>query len=128
MLPFALYSIPEVSHIGDSEEKLRERGVEYVVGRGRYGLNPRGQIIGDTGGLLKLLFSRDDLALIGAHVVGTGASELIHIGQAFLRAGANATQIAETLFNYPSLSDLYRHAAMEALGEKMRLEGSQAPR
>jgi NAD(P) transhydrogenase len=115
VLPFAIYSIPEVSYIGETEEGLKEKGVEYVVGRGNYDMNPRGQIIGDTGGLLKLLFEASSLKLVGAHMIGHGASELIHIGQAFLRAGATAAQIAETMYNYPTLSDLYRHAALKAL-------------
>ncbi len=115
MLPFAIYSIPEVSYIGETEESLKEKGTEYVAGRGNYDMNPRGQIIGDTDGLLKLLFEAGSLKLVGAHMIGHSASELIHIGQAFLRAGATAPQIAETLYNYPTLSDLYRHAALKAL-------------
>jgi NAD(P) transhydrogenase len=114
-LPFAIYAIPEVSYIGPTEESLRAKNVDYLVGRGLYALNPRGQIIGATGGILKLLFDADTLRLLGAHMVGDSASELIHIGQAFLSCEADATQIAETLFNYPTLSDLYRHAALEAL-------------
>jgi NAD(P) transhydrogenase len=104
-----------VSYIGETEESLRERGIDYVAGRGNYDMNPRGQIIGDTDGLLKLLFEARSLKLVGAHMIGHNASELIHIGQAFLRAGATAAQIAETLYNYPTLSDLYRHAALKAL-------------
>jgi NAD(P) transhydrogenase len=121
-LPFAIYSIPEVSYIGETEESLREKGVEYVVGRGDYDMNPRGQIIGDTGGMLKLLFEAGSLRLLGAHMIGSGASELIHIAQAFLRAGATATQIAETIYNYPTLSDLYRHAALKAVLAAHRLD------
>lgn len=115
VLPFAVYAIPEVSYIGETEQTLQAKGTEYLVGRGRYDMNPRGQIIGDTGGLLKLIFEKGTLRLLGAHVVGTDASELIHIGQAFLHNRADARQIAETLYNYPTLSDLYRHAALEAL-------------
>ncbi len=114
-LPFAIYSIPEVSYVGETEESLARRGVAYLVGRGNYDMNPRGQIIGDTEGMLKLLFEASSLRLVGVHMIGHSASELIHIGQAFLRAGATAPQIAETLFNYPTLSDLYRHAALKAL-------------
>jgi NAD(P) transhydrogenase len=127
MLPFAIYSIPEVSYIGDTEEGLKEKGVEYVVGRGNYDMNPRGQIIGDTEGLLKLLFEASSLKLIGAHMIGQGASELIHIGQAFLRAGATAAQIAETMYNYPTLSDLYRHAALKALLALQRRRATGPP-
>jgi NAD(P) transhydrogenase len=115
MLPFAIYSIPEASYIGETEEQLRERGADYVAGRGRYDMNPRGQIIGEQGGLLKLLFEGPELTLIGAHVVGQGASELVHVGQAFMQAGATAQQLADTIFNYPTLSDLYRHAGLEGL-------------
>jgi NAD(P) transhydrogenase len=115
MLPFAIYSIPEVSYIGATEESLRERGIDYVVGRGRYDHNPRGQILGATGGILKLIFAAETLQLLGVHIVGYSASELVHIGQAFLHADADAWRIAETLYNYPTLSDLYRHAALEAL-------------
>ncbi len=114
-LPLAVYAIPEISYIGETEESLQRKGIRYVVGRGTYALNPRGQILGQTGGLLKLLFEADSLRLLGAHIVGHGASELIHIGQVFLANGADARQIAETLFNYPTLSDLYRHAGLEAL-------------
>ena len=115
MLPFAIYSIPEVSYIGATEEALRERGISYVVGRGRYDHNPRGQILGATGGILKLLFAAETLQLLGVHIVGYAASELVHIGQAFLHSDADAWRIAETLYNYPTLSDLYRHAALEAI-------------
>jgi len=114
-LPFAVYAIPEISYIGETEENLKERGVAYVAGRGNYDKNPRGQIIGASGGLLKLLFEADSMRLVGVHIVGPNASELVHIGQAFLRAAASASQIAETLYNYPTLSDMYRHAALKAL-------------
>ncbi len=114
-LPFAIYSIPEVSYIGETEETLRAAGRDYIAGRGLYAMNPRGQIAGDTGGQLKLIFSADTLQLLGVHIVGLGASEMIHTGQALLESKASAAQIAETLYNYPTLSDLYRHAALEAI-------------
>ena len=114
-LPFAIYAIPEVSYVGDTEEALKEKGIPFVAGRGQYEMNPKGQIVGATGGLVKLLFERDTLVLRGAHIIGHSASELIHIGQAFLDAGADAAHIAETLYNYPTFSDMYRHAALVAL-------------
>jgi NAD(P) transhydrogenase len=114
--PFAIYAIPEVSYIGETEEQLRARGASFVVGRGRYELNPRGQIIGDTHGLLKLLCDAGDGRVLGVHIVGHSASELIHIGQAYLASGATCAHIAGSLFNYPTLADLYRHAALEACG------------
>ncbi|MBW2731798.1 MAG: Si-specific NAD(P)(+) transhydrogenase [Deltaproteobacteria bacterium] len=121
-LPFAIYSIPEVSYIGETEESLRKKGVEYVAGKGNYNRNPRGQIVGDTGGLLKLLFARESEKLLGVHIVGTNASELIHTGQALLRSGATALQITEMPFNYPTLSDLYRHAALRGMQKLKRLK------
>ena len=117
-LPFAIYAIPEVGYVGETEEQLREAKVPYVIGRGRYDFNARGQITGLTGGLLKLLFEKETMRLRGAHIVGATASELVHIGQAFLAKGATARDIAETLFNYPTFSDMYRHAGLEALGKK----------
>jgi NAD(P) transhydrogenase len=123
MLPFAVYSIPEVSYVGETEERLREKSVDYVCGRGRYDMNPRGQIIGDDDGMLKLLFDAESMRLRGVHVVGSGASELVHVGQAFLRAGATAWLIAETPYNYPTLSDLYRHAALKAIAEHRQRQG-----
>ncbi len=122
MLPFAIYTIPELSYIGQTEEELSKAGVQYVVGRGSYEMNPRGQILGDTDGMLKLLFEAESLRLLGVHVIGTSASELVHVGQAFLRSRADAWQLAETLYNYPTLSDLYRHAALEAIAARRRTD------
>jgi NAD(P) transhydrogenase len=119
-LPFAVYSIPEVAYVGATEESLVEKQVDYVAGRGDYAKNPRGQILGDSDGLVKLLFERPALELVGAHIVGTSASELIHVGEAFLHRGVTATEIAETIYNYPTLSDMYRHAAVKALAEDRR--------
>jgi NAD(P) transhydrogenase len=131
-LPFAIYAIPEVSYVGDTEEVLKEQGVPYVAGRGQYEMNPKGQIVGAPGGLVKLLFERDTLELRGVHIIGHSASELIHTGQAFLEARAKAVQIAETLYNYPTFSDMYRHAALVALlGQERREPGERtegAPR
>lgn len=120
VLPFAVYSIPELAYIGETEESLIKKGTEYVAGRGNYDKNPRGQILGESGGMLKLLFERPSLTLVGAHVVGSGASEIIHIGEAFLHSRSSATAIAETLYNYPTLSDMFRHAAVKALAEDRR--------
>ena len=129
ILPFAIYSIPELSYIGENENTLQEKGLDYIAGRGRYALNPRGQILGDTGGMLKLLFDAECLKLLGVHITGTNACELIHTGQAYLRLDATAEQIASGIFNYPTLSDLYRHAAFEAIAVSMQNKTgpSQAP-
>jgi NAD(P) transhydrogenase len=112
-LPFAIYTIPEVSFLGETEEAVRVRGAAYRVGRGLYSRNPRGMIQNETGGLLKLVFDAESRRLLGVHVVGAAASEIVHIGQAFHAAGATARAIAETIYNYPTYSDLFRHAALE---------------
>lgn len=119
-LPFAVYAIPELAYVGATEESLVERKVDYVAGRGDYAKNPRAQILGDSDGLVKLLFERPSLRLVGAHVVGTSASELVHIGEALLHQGATALEVAEMIYNYPTLSDMFRHAAVKALAEDRR--------
>ncbi|MBI5510292.1 MAG: Si-specific NAD(P)(+) transhydrogenase [Deltaproteobacteria bacterium] len=126
-LPVAIYAIPEVSYIGATEQELEAQGEDIVIGRGNYGMNPRGQILGDTGGLLKLIFAAADLRLLGAHMVGAQASEIIHIGQAFLYGRATAHEIMDTLYNYPTLSDLYRHAALDALAVHRQRSRAPAP-
>lgn len=123
MLPFAIYTIPEISFIGKSEDDAKKGGIDYVLGRAQYEMNPRGQILGDVDGVLKLVFETESLRLLGVNMIGTNASELVHIGQAFLQNQATALQIAETLYNYPTLSDLYRHAALDALAAKRRKAG-----
>ncbi|MCC7007444.1 MAG: Si-specific NAD(P)(+) transhydrogenase [Acidobacteria bacterium] len=120
VLPFAIYSIPEVAYIGETEEAMIANGTDHVIGRAQYEKNPRGQILGESGGMLKLIFERPALKLAGTHLVGSGASELVHIGEAFLRSGASAHDIAEMPYNYPTLSDMYRHAALKALAEEQR--------
>ncbi len=120
MLPFAIYAIPEVSFVGETEEELQRKGVDYVAGHGQYEMNPRGQILADTDGVLKILCDTDSLRLRGVHIVGTSASELVHIGQAYLRNEADAWQMAESMYNYPTLSDLYRHAALKAIAARQR--------
>ena len=115
-----------MSYIGETEESLIRKGTDYVAGRGNYDKNPRGQILGESGGMLKLVFERPSLRLVGAHVVGSAASEIIHVGGAFLRAGATANDIAETLYNYLILSDMYRHAALKALGEDPEARAGRA--
>lgn len=126
-LPFAIYAIPEVSYIGETEESLRQQGIPYAVGRGHYEMNPKGQIVGASGGLVKLLFARSTMRLAGVHIIGHTASELIHTGQAFLDVGADATHIAETLYNYPTFSDMYRHAALVALRDAAAADQPAGP-
>jgi NAD(P) transhydrogenase len=120
MLPFAIYAIPEFSFVGENEEELQRKGVDYVAGHGQYEMNPRGQILADTDGVLKILCETESLRLRGVHILGTSASELVHIGQAYLQNKADAWQMAEAMYNYPTLSDLYRHAALKAIAARRR--------
>jgi NAD(P) transhydrogenase len=123
VLPYGIYTIPEVSMAGETEECLRERGVPYVVGRASFASNPRGQIIGDTHGLLKLLFHRESLKLLGVHVLGEQASELVHIGLIAMLTSATARLFVETCFNYPTLSEAYKTATFDALDRLKRGTG-----
>jgi NAD(P) transhydrogenase len=120
VLPYGIYTIPEVSMAGETEEDLREKGVPYVVGRAAFASNPRGQIIGETHGLLKLLFHRESLKLLGVHVLGEQASELVHVGLTALLTGATARLFVETCFNYPTLSEAYKTATFDALDQLKR--------
>ncbi len=115
ILPIGIYTIPEASTVGETEESLREKGIAYLVGRARYADNPRGQIVGDETGFLKLLFRRDDMRLLGAHVLGEQATEVIHIGLIAMLAGAGAEMFNQACFNYPTLGDLYKYATYDAI-------------
>ena len=100
---------------GETEEALKEKGIACVVGRARYADNPRGQIIGDEAGLLKLIFARTDMRLLGVHVVGEQATELVHIGLLAMMSNSGAELFNRTCFNYPTLGDLYKYATYEAI-------------
>lgn len=115
LLPTGIYTIPEVSMVGDTEESLQQKGIEYLVGRAHYADNARGQIIGDRHGFLKLLFRKGDLKLLGAHVIGEQATEVIHIGLVAMMTNSGADLFDHTCFNYPTLGDLYKSAAYEVL-------------
>src|SRR5204863_450844 len=115
ILPTGIYTIPEASMAGETEDSLKAKGVAYVVGRARYMDNPRGQIVGDESGLLKLIFSRNDMRLLGVHVVGEQATELVHIGLVAMMSGSGAELFNRTCFNYPTLGDLYKYATYEAI-------------
>jgi NAD(P) transhydrogenase len=117
VLPYGIYTIPEVSMAGETEESLKSKDIPYVVGRAAFSTNARGQIIGEAEGLLKLLFRREDLRLLGVHVLGEQASELVHVGLMALMTGANARIFVETCFNYPTLSEAYKTATYDALDQ-----------
>ena len=115
-LPFGIWTIPEISMVGETEQSLRAKGVEHVVGRCRYDANPRGMLIGEGRGLLKLLFSLPDQKLRGVHVIGENACELIGVGLVAMTLGGAASTFIDTCFNYPTLTDLYKYAAYDATG------------
>jgi NAD(P) transhydrogenase len=115
ILPTGIYTIPEASMAGETEESLKAKGIACVVGRARYADSPRGQIIGDETGLLKLIFARDDMRLLGVHVVGEQATELVHIGLMAMMSNSGAELLNRTCFNYPTLGDLYKYATYEAM-------------
>ena len=113
-LPTGIYTIPEASMVGATEESLKKQGIEYVVGRASYENTVRGCIIGDTGGFLKLLFRREDMKLLGVHVLGEYATELVHIGMMVMLAGLTDEIFDEACFNLPTLGELYKYATQDA--------------
>lgn len=118
ILPTGIYTIPEASMAGETEASLREKGVDFIAGRARYADLPRGEIIGDESGFLKLLFRRDDMRLLGVHVMGEQATELVHIGLVAMLAEAGAELFNRACFNYPTLGDLYKYASYDALAKR----------
>jgi NAD(P) transhydrogenase len=116
MLPMGIYTIPEISAAGETEESCKEKGIDYCVGRALYANNARGHIIGDTAGMLKLIFARSDKKLLGVSIIGESATELIHIGMMVLDHNGTIDEFIEQVFNYPTLSETYKYAAYEGLG------------
>jgi NAD(P) transhydrogenase len=116
MLPMGIYTIPEISAAGETEESCREKKIEYCVGRALYANNARGHIMGDTAGMLKLIFARADKKLLGVSMIGESATELIHIGMMVLDHNGTIDEFIEQVFNYPTLSETYKYAAYEGLG------------
>ena len=119
-LPIGVWTIPELSMVGETEESLRAQRRPYVVGRCRYQDNPRGALIGERWGLLKLLFSVPEERLLGVHMVGENACELIASGLVGMTMGATAATFMDTCFNYPTLSDMYKYATYDAMGNHQR--------
>ncbi len=115
LLPFGIYTIPEVSIVGETEESLTSSGHEYEIGVARYFELARGQIINDHDGMLKLIFDKKSRRVLGVHIIGDRATELIHIGQAVMTLGGTIDYFVDTVFNYPTLSEAYKVAAMDGL-------------
>jgi NAD(P) transhydrogenase len=112
--PSGIYSIPEMSMVGKTEEELEALKIKYVIGMARYREIARGQILGDDSGMLKMLFACEDRKLLGVHAIGTQATEHIHIGQAVMRLGGGLDYFLQTVFNYPTLAECYKVAAYDA--------------
>jgi len=113
--PYGIYTIPEISFVGKTEEQLTDEDVPYEVGVSYYREIARGQIIGDSSGLLKLLFHLDTRELLGVHIIGEGASELVHLGQAVMTFGGKADYFINNVFNYPTLAECYKTAAFDGV-------------
>jgi len=120
--PYGIYTIPEISFIGKTEEQLTDEDVPYEVGMAFYRETARGQIRGDTTGRLKLVFHRDTRKVLGVHIIGEGASELVHIGQAVMILGGTVDYFIDTVFNYPTLAECYKAAAFNGLGRLHRYQ------
>jgi NAD(P) transhydrogenase len=116
LLPMGIYTIPEISAAGETEESCKEKGMDYCAGRALYENNARGHITGDTSGMLKLIFARSDRKLLGASIIGESATELIHVGMMVLDKGLPIDEFIESVFNYPTLSETYKYAAYDGLG------------
>jgi NAD(P) transhydrogenase len=115
LFPYGIYTVPEISYVGRNEEELTRQNVPYEVGKATYGEIARGQIIGDDIGMLKLLFHRDSRELLGVHIIGENASELVHIGQAVLTFGGKIDYFIRNVFNYPTLAEGYKNAAFDGI-------------
>src|SRR5438552_14705 len=118
--PYGIYTIPEISFIGKTEEQLTEEGVPYEVGMAFFREIARGQIRGDTTGRLKLLFEPSTKELLGVHIIGEGASELLHIGQAVFALNGTVEYFVDTVFNYPTLAECYKAAAFNGLNKLVK--------
>ncbi|HVY61271.1 MAG TPA: Si-specific NAD(P)(+) transhydrogenase, partial [Planctomycetota bacterium] len=119
-LPYGIYTIPEVSMVGDTEQDLKKRGEEYEVGRAWYRENARGRIIGDQQGFLKLIFRPADKKLLGIHIVGERAADLVHVGLTVMQFGGTIDTFIDAVYNYPTLGECYKYAAYDGLGRLAR--------
>jgi NAD(P) transhydrogenase len=120
LLPYGIYTIPEISMVGRNEEDLAKAGIHYAVGVAHYREIARGQLIGDETGMLKLLFHHHSRTLLGVHAIGEGATELIHIGQAVMAFRGKIDYFIDTVFNYPTLAECYKVAALDGINRLPR--------
>jgi NAD(P) transhydrogenase len=117
LVPIGIYTIPEISFVGQTESELTDAGIAYEVGISRYRELARGAILADSHGMLKILVSPTDRRLLGVHVLGTGATELVHIGQAVMGNGGTLDYLVDNVFNYPTLAEAYKVAALDAMNK-----------
>lgn len=115
--PIGIYAVPEISMVGENEQDLTMKKVPYEIGMARYREIARGHIMGDDSGLLKLLFHRRNRQLLGVHVIGMGATELVHVGQAVLGLGGGLDYFLNTVFNYPTMAECYKVASLDAFNK-----------
>jgi NAD(P) transhydrogenase len=129
LFPLGIYTIPEISLVGQTEQSLTQQNLPYEMGIARYREIARGQLIGDPQGILKLLFHPQSRRLLGVHAIGTGATELIHIGQAVMASGMPIDYFVESIFNYPTLAECYKVAAQDGLRRSTQAQSvpEQAP-
>jgi NAD(P) transhydrogenase len=116
VFPYGIYTIPEISMVGITEEEAKKNNMNYCTGLARHADLPRGKIMGAKEGMLKLIFTRDDLIIRGVHIIGPLASEIIHYGMTLVENKRTLLQVISTVFNYPTLHDLYKYACYDGLG------------
>jgi NAD(P) transhydrogenase len=124
LFPYGIYTIPEISSVGFEEIDLQKKGIPYVTGRARFSELARGKILGDQEGLLKLLFHKETAKLLGVHIIGTQATELVHIGQVALSFEADLHHLLRLVFNYPTLAEAYKVACLHAANQLRHLPAS----
>ena len=122
-LPYGIYTIPEIGMVGKSEAELSAEKVPYETGIARFNEIARGKIIGESSGVLKILFHRNTLQLLGVHIIGDSAAELVHIGQTVMGFQGGIDYLVQSVFNYPTLSQAYRTAALDGLNKIVATQG-----
>ncbi|HME31251.1 MAG TPA: hypothetical protein VKG65_00715, partial [Terriglobales bacterium] len=117
LIPYGVYTIPEISMVGATEEQLTRDKIPYEIGIARYTELAKGQMLGDDQGFLKLIFDPSSLKLLGVHIIGDRAAEIVHIGQAVLALGGTIEYFRDTVFNYPTLAEAFKVAALDGLNK-----------
>jgi len=117
LIPYGIYTIPEISMVGHTEEQLTQGNIAYETGLARYAELAKGQMLGDEAGFLKLVFDPESLKLLGVHAIGDRAAEIVHIGQVILTMGAGIEYFRDAVFNYPTMAEAYKVAALDGLNK-----------